>query len=154
MHLGTSKTIEEALIEYAKIIDIPKDSFGKNVMLLYNGAQLDCKSKSTIGSIFRNTACITVYDLDGIIGSWTINFDASNGIKISMKIGQSKTIKDMMEAYANKIHVPKEAIGKDIIFIYNGENLNAKQNDTIEKVLRDKVTIIVYDMGNVMINMN
>ena len=35
----------------------------------------------------------------------------------------------MMEAYANKIGFPKEAIGKEIKFLYNGVNLDAKAND-------------------------
>ena len=38
-------------------------------MFLYNGSQLAPDSQTEIGSIFRNTAVITVYDLGGIIGA-------------------------------------------------------------------------------------
>ena len=48
-----------------------------------------------------------------------------------------------MEAYAYKIYVPKEDIGKKIVFLYNGKDLSAKQNDSIKSVLCDKATITV-----------
>ena len=56
----------------------------------------------------------------------------------------------MMERYVKKIHLPKEAIGKDIIFIYNGENLNNLQNDIVKRVLKKEATIKVYNVGNVL----
>ena len=152
MIMDASTTIEDMLKEYGKKIDLPVDEFGKAIMFLFNGALLDFRSKRTIGSMFRNTAVINVYDYEDIIGLWTINFDASTNVKIPMKINQNKTIKNMMETYANKIRLPKEVIGKDIVFLYNGENLKAKQNDSVERVLSNKATIIVYDVGNVLIN--
>ena len=67
-----------------------------------------------------------------------------------MKINQNKTIKDMMDAFANKIRVPKESIGKDIIFLYNGIKIDDMKNDSVERVLRDKTTITVFDVHNVI----
>ena len=145
LEMEASTTIEDLVKEYAKKIDLPEDYLGKEVMFLYNGAQLDYKSQSPIGSMFRNFASITAYDLFGIIGFWTINFDASTGKKISMKIDQSKTIKDMMEAYTEKIGVSKEAIGKEIVFLFNGGNLDYKKNDIVERVLRNKSSITVFE---------
>ena len=150
MKMDKSITIEKMLKEYVKEIDLPEDTIGKKVAFIYNGAQLDCKSQEIIGNIFRNTAVITVFDLEGIIGLclWTINFDVSTGSKISMKISQNQTIKDMMDAFANEIRVPKESIGKDIIFLYNGRKLD--ENDSVERVLRDKTTVTVFDVNNVI----
>ena len=65
-----------------------------------------------------------------------------------MKISQNKTIKDMMDAFANEIRVPKESIGKDIIFLYNGRKLD--ENDSVKRVLRDKTTVTVFDANNVI----
>ena len=150
MKMDESTTVEKMLKEYAKVIDLPEDTFGKEVRFLYNGDQLDFKSQEIIGKLFRNTSVITVYDLEGIIGLclWTINFDTSTGLKISMKINQNKTIKDMMDAFANEIRVPKESIGKDIIFLYNGRKLD--ENDSVKRVLRDKTTVTVFDANNVI----
>ena len=67
-----------------------------------------------------------------------------------MKINQNKTRKDMMDAFANKIRVPKESIGKDIIFLYNGIKIDDMKNDSVERVLRDKTTITVFDVHNVI----
>ena len=62
-------TIEELLKMYMKRMGLSNDSIGKDVMFLYNGAQLDCKSQEKIGSKFHIAAAITVYDLKGIIGA-------------------------------------------------------------------------------------
>ena len=62
-------TVENLLLKYTEKLGLPPTAIGKDITFLYNGAQLDAKSKQTIGSIFRNTAVITVYDLNGIIGA-------------------------------------------------------------------------------------
>jgi len=62
-------TIEKLLKMYTQKIGLSSDVIGKDIMFLYNGAQLDTKSEQSIGSMFRNTAVITVYDLNGIIGA-------------------------------------------------------------------------------------
>ena len=54
----------------------------------------------------------------------------------------------MMDAFANEIRVPKESIGKDIIFLYNGRKLD--ENDSVKRVLRDKTTVTVFDANNVI----
>ena len=54
----------------------------------------------------------------------------------------------MMEAYANKIGFPKEAIGKEVIFLYQGRNLGSNANDPVESVLINEKTVIVYDQNN------
>ena len=62
-------TIENLLKMYTQKLGLPQEVIGKEIMFLYNGAQLDFKCQNTIGSMFRNTAVITVYDLGGIIGA-------------------------------------------------------------------------------------
>lgn len=62
-------TVQDLLLKYTQKLGLPQTAIGKDITFLYNGAQLDSKSKQTIGSIFRNTAVITVYDLNGIIGA-------------------------------------------------------------------------------------
>jgi hypothetical protein len=66
---GPETTIEELLKMYMKKMGLSTDSIGKDVMFLFNGAQLEPKSQDKIGSKFRVTAAITVYDLKGIIGA-------------------------------------------------------------------------------------
>ena len=69
INASANTTIEELLIMYTKKIGLSPEVIGKQIMFLYNGAQLEPNSKSTIGSMFRNQAVITVYDLGGIIGA-------------------------------------------------------------------------------------
>ena len=69
INASANTTIEELLIMYTKKIGLSPEVIGKQIMFLYNGAQLDGNSKDKIGSMFRNQAVITVYDLGGIIGA-------------------------------------------------------------------------------------
>ena len=150
LEMEASTTIEDLVKEYAKKIDLPEDYLGKEVMFLYIGHKLDFKSKETIGSKFSNNETITVFDQGVVINLWTINFEASTGSKISMKIDKSKTIKDMMEAYVNRVGVPKETIGGKIIFLYIGKNLDSNKNDSVEKVLKNGANIIIFDQDNMI----
>ena len=50
----------------------------------------------------------------------------------------------------NKIGFPKEAIGKEVIFMYEGEKLDAKANDPLKSVLRRGNTVTIYDQGNMI----
>jgi len=149
INLKSTKTLEDLIKEYANRIDYPEEYIGIDIAFLYNGSTLDIHSQSTLGSLFRKTASITVYDLNNI-NLWIINFEASCGKKLSMKTDSNETIKYMMERYVKKIHLPKEAIGKDIIFIYNGGNLNNLQNDIVKRVLKNEATIKVYNVSNVL----
>ena len=142
IEMNSNKTIENMLKEYANKVYLPLDSIGKDVFFLFNGAQLDPKSQETIGSKFRVTACITVYDLYGIVSQWIIRFVEGKN-EFIMRVYEGSTIKYMMEECADKIHVPKEDIGKKIIFLYNGNDLSTKQNDRIKSVLYDGATITV-----------
>jgi hypothetical protein len=69
INASAETSIEELLKMYTRKIGLAENVIGKDIMFLYNGAQLDTKSKQSIGSMFRNTAVITVYDLNGIIGA-------------------------------------------------------------------------------------
>jgi hypothetical protein len=69
INASAETTIQDLLKMYTQKLGLPPNVIGKDIMFLYNGAQLDFKSQTQIGSIFRNTAVITVYDLGGIIGA-------------------------------------------------------------------------------------
>ena len=84
LSLKETKTLEYLIKEYANRIDYPEEYIEKYLMFSYNGSRLDIHSQSTLGSLFRKTACITVYDLNSI-NLWIINFEASCGKKLSMK---------------------------------------------------------------------
>ena len=69
INASADTTIENLLKAYTQKLGLPPNVIGKDIMFLYNGAQLDSKCQTPIGSMFRNTAVITVYDLGGIIGA-------------------------------------------------------------------------------------
>ena len=69
INASADTTIENLLKAYTQKLGLPPNVIGKDIMFLYNGAQLDFKCQTPIGAMFRNTAVITVYDLGGIIGA-------------------------------------------------------------------------------------
>jgi len=148
MAIKKTKTIEDMLKEYVNKIDLSEDTIGKDIMFLYNYTQLDPKSKSKVEIQFRDNSTIIVFDKRNIIPYWNIKFDSSCGNKTEIGLKKTKTIKDMMEAYANKLGFPKEAIGKEVIFLYHGRNLDSKANDPVESVLINEKTVIVFDQNN------
>ena len=142
INMNSNKTIEDMLKEYTYRYDLPMDSLGSDFIFLFNGAQLDYKSQSILGSIFRKAGLISVYELGCSFNCWCIVFFKGKN-EFTLKIDQRRKIKYMMETYVNKICVPKEDIGKKIVFLYNGKDLSAKENDSIESVLCDKAIITV-----------
>ena len=143
INMNNNKTIESLCKKYANKNDLPVDLLGEDVFFTYNGLPLDPRSKSTLGSMFGTTGFITVFDSKNILSHWTIRFVEGKN-EFIMKVNQEKTIKDMLEACANKISVPKEDIGKKIFFLYNGGDLATKQNDSVKSVLHNKANITVY----------
>ena len=67
--MNNNNTIENLCKEYANKIGLPVDSLGKDVSFLYNGSQLDYKTQTTIGNMFRNSSIITVYKICYILSS-------------------------------------------------------------------------------------
>ena len=55
-----------------------------------------------------------------------------------------------MEAYVNRVGVPKETIGEKIKFLYIGKNLDNNKNDSVEKVLKNGANIIIFDQDNMI----
>lgn len=45
------------------------------------------------------------------------SFKASTGLETIMKINKNKTKEDMLKEYVNKIGIPEETIGKELIFL-------------------------------------
>ena len=148
MAIEKTKTIEDMLKEYVNKIDLSEDTIGNDILFLYNGFQLDPKSKSKVETKFKDNLTIIVFDKRNIIPYWNIKFESSCGNKTEIGVNKTKTIKDMMEAYANEIGFPKEAIGKEVIFLYLGKNLGSNANDPVESVLINEKTVIVFDQNN------
>ena len=152
MAIEKTRTIEDMLKEYVKKIDLSEDTIEKDLIFIHNGERLDSKSKTKVGSqIIENDPLISVFDLKDIIPYWAIKFEVSCGIKTELGIKRTKTIKDMMETYADEIGFPKEAIGKEVIFLYNGVNLDAKANDPVESVLIKEKAVNIYEKSNITV---
>ena len=148
MAIEKTKTVEDMLKEYVNKIDLSENTIGNDIVFIYKGFPLDPKSKSKVETEFKNNSTITVFDKKNLIPYWNIKFETSTGVKTEIGVNKTKTIKDMMEAYANKIGFPKEAIGKEVIFLYQGRNLGSNANDPVESVLINEKTVIVYDQNN------
>ena len=78
-----------------------------------------------------------------------IAFDASTGSKVIISAPKNTTIKDLIKQYIKKINISENHIGKDIIFLFNGEKMNPHS----EKTLQDFpffAVITVFDQNNVI----
>ena len=95
MAIEKTKTVEDMLKEYVNKIDLSEDTIGNDIVFLYNGFQLDPKSKSKVETEFKDNSTIFVFDKRNLIPYWTIKFDTSTGVKTEIGVNKTKTIKDM-----------------------------------------------------------
>ena len=139
--------LKDMLKEYANKIEVPEETFGKEIILLFGCEQLDYKSSEIIESLgFRNNSSITVLDHF----PWTIHFNASSGLKTIMKVNKEKTIEDMAKEYVNKFDVPEKKIGNGISFLYLDRNLDPKSKERVRELLKNNSTIDVLDPFNMI----
>ena len=155
MKMERTKTIEDVLKEYANKIGLSEETFEKECIFKYNDTKLATKSKESVGNILRNKSSINVvfesnekYDK-----YFTITFESSSTkLKTIMTIKGTKTINEMMREYGNKVGVPEETIGKEIIFLQGKKILDANSRDIFESLYEINksfiFTINAFDQTN------
>ena len=79
-----------------------------------------------------------------------ITLTASTGSKIVIIDNSSLTVEQLLIKYVDKIGLPHNVIGKDIMFLYNGSQLDPKCQDTIGSTFQNGSNITVYDLNGII----
>ena len=78
-----------------------------------------------------------------------VTFDTSTGLRVLITAPRNTTIKNLIIQFIKRINISESHIGKDIIFLFNGEKMNPHS----EKTLQDFpffAVITVFDQNNVI----
>ena len=78
-----------------------------------------------------------------------IKFDASTGIRVLVKVSIDSTIEQALKEFVKKINLPESVIGKDLIFLFNGSQLDCNSKQLVG-TLPDMAAITVFDQNNVI----
>jgi hypothetical protein len=98
-----------------------------------------------IGKIINSKGIINVF------------FEASTGSIAVININKDTPIKEAIEKYAEKIHLNKKYIGKEVIFVLNGKKLDPFSNNLFDLLNKKdsqgeivQFKINVFDQANVL----
>ena len=79
-----------------------------------------------------------------------ITLNASTGNKTLINASADITIQSLLKMYTQKLGLPTNVIGKDIIFLYNGTQLDFNSQSTIGSLFNNTAVINVYDLGDII----
>ena len=81
----------------------------------------------------------------------TITFNANTGHKTQITVGNDTKISEIMKLYSKKPLIGRAKLGKDIVFLYNGSQVDIHDNRTIAQFSGGKdIVISVYDINNII----
>ena len=81
-----------------------------------------------------------------------VKFDASTGVKKIIRADKNTTtLKQLLRMYMDKIGLPYNLIGQQVVFLYCGEKIDVESDKTLEEYhIRNMSSITVFDQGNVI----
>jgi hypothetical protein len=78
-----------------------------------------------------------------------LKFDASTGIRIVIRVPIYTTVEKALEEFVKRIGLNKDVIGKDLIFLFNGSQMDIHSQELVENY-QDFCSITVFDKNNVI----
>ena len=123
-----------------------------NYPSLFPQGQVQTNNNSEIKELIpRNAQNFTANEaLDPNQNIVNITFKVSTGHQANMAVNGNITIEQLIKKYVQKLNLPENVIGKDIMFIYNGQQLNPKLKDDINSTMPNGGLISVYDVNNII----
>ena len=79
-----------------------------------------------------------------------ITFKVSTGHQANMAVNGNISIEQLIKKYVQKLSLPENVIGKDIMFIYNGQQLNPRLQDDVNSKFANGGLISAYDVNNII----
>ena len=97
----------------------------------------------------RNIVSIDAPHKDQNTEMRNLKFDASTGIRIVIKVPIYTTVEKALEEFVKRIGLNKDVIGKDLIFLFNGSQMDIHSQELVENY-QDFCSITVFDKNNVI----
>ena len=72
------------------------------------------------------------------------------GIDVHLALPGNTTINGMFKKYLDRLKLPYSHLGKDLVFLYNGKEMDPFSQLTIFPTLKNNINIIVFDQGGVI----
>ena len=69
----------------------------------------------------------------------------SSGFKVNLVLPGNTTINDMFKKYLDKLNLPYSHLGQDLIFLYNGKQIDPFSQLTLFPTFKSNITITVLD---------
>ena len=115
-----------------------------------NPAQPPVKRQGGMKAILpRNIVSIDAPHKDQNTEIRNLKFDASTGIRIVIKVPIYTTVEKALEEFVKRIGLNKDVIGKDLIFLFNGSQMDIHSQELVENY-QDLCSITVFDKNNVI----
>ena len=80
-----------------------------------------------------------------------VTLTATSGLKVVIPAPKSMSFKELFQNYAMKASIPVNAIGKDIVFLFNAEKLNPQSTEPISTRFNSfAANVTVLDQNNII----
>ena len=122
---------------------------GNNNFTVQGGANTYVSKKTILPNNF-NTVCDPFFYSNS--RKLNIVFSSTGNFKLNMYIPIDAKMKDVFQAFIDKVGLQKEVLGTYIYFLFNGLTIPIKSEKTISEVgiYADFTTILVIDTSNLL----
>ena len=79
-----------------------------------------------------------------------IALNASSGLKVIVAISPDSTIEQLISKYAKRVGIPQDALGKKVIFLFNGGKMEVNSQEKISKNIKNGAVVTVIDQGGII----
>ena len=79
-----------------------------------------------------------------------IALNASSGLKVIVAISPDSTIEELISKYAKRVGIPQDALGKKVIFLFNGGKMEVNSQEKISKNIKNGAVVTVIDQGGII----
>ena len=79
-----------------------------------------------------------------------IALNASSGLKVIVAISPDSTIEELISKYAKRVSIPQDALGKKVIFLFNGGKMEVNSQEKVGKNIKNGAVVTVIDQGGII----
>ena len=79
-----------------------------------------------------------------------VTFKVSTGTQANIAVNGNITIEQLIKKYIHKLNLSENVIGKDIMFIFNGQKLDPHLKQDVNSTFGNGGLISVYDINNII----
>ena len=165
----SDKKIESAITNFK--IKLCNDDIFNKLSFFYKGEELNknllieeygISDKDTIDAVDKNdenqmkrlniipSLIPRASELEMFSPNISITFNANTGIKTILLFREDTKLSDAIKLYCKKFSIEENEIGKDIMFLYYGQQLDYNSNQRIKDIFRNNSIITVYNLREII----